>query len=109
MGDLVAHVVVDSVPDGLKEEVTTALRDCPVNAITMIPDSGRFPHDHHKEAQDEEHGGEIREYQRKQRHATNDNHIETNDAERLERTEDYLAIVGNDSDDDQHPGRISGP
>jgi len=65
MGDLVARVVVDSVPHALIEEVTTAVRDCPVNAISVLPDSGRFPHDHHEEAKDEEHGGEIRQYQRK--------------------------------------------
>ena len=108
MGALVAHVLSESVQSELQDAVSTAVRDCPVNAISLIPESGRFPDDHHQETKDEEYGGEIREYQRKQRNSTNDDHVETNDTESLERTEHDFAVVSHDPDNNQHPGSIPG-
>ena len=108
MGDVIAYVRVQIIPSDAAETVETAARDCPVNAISILPESGRFPEDHNQERKNEEYRGEIREYQRKQRHAGDRDRVETHDSERLKRAEHDFAIVSNDADDDEHPSGVSG-
>jgi ferredoxin len=108
MGDLIARVKTATIGGDLKEMCLIAMRDCPVNAISIIPESGGLAHDHNEKRQYEKEGGEIRQYQRKDRHSADYSNVEGNDTERLQRTEYNLAVLSNDTNYDQHPGRISG-
>ena len=40
MGDTIAYVRIALVGADLIEEVSVATRDCPVNAISLLPESG---------------------------------------------------------------------
>ncbi len=85
LGDYTATVVVDQVSDERLESLMAAARDCPVEAIRIIPLSGETSADDDEERHCEEDGGEIREYERKHRDAADPHHIEPDHPKRLER------------------------
>ena len=64
MGEFTARVRRELVESDHSEELHIAARDCPVNAITLLLQSGHLPDDHHEEREDEEECGEIRQYKR---------------------------------------------
>ena len=70
MGDFTAHVRQGVVGPQGSEELLVAARDCPVNAISVLPESGQVPKsghssDHHdEEGENEEKRGKVREYKR---------------------------------------------
>ena len=89
MGDFVAVVRMALVPDGLHELLDVAARDCPVNAISILPvsgvlpGSGSAPHDHNEKRQNEEEDGKIGKNDREDGHRANLQEIEPHDAKRF--------------------------
>jgi hypothetical protein len=67
MGDYTAHVRSPIVDPQHEEDLMIAVRDCPVNAISALSESGYTSDDHDQKGENEEHGGKIRQYQRKHR------------------------------------------
>ena len=109
MGDFVAVVRTELVPDGLQEQLEVAARDCPVNAISILPvsrilaKSGRAPDDHHEKRQNEEENGEIGKNDRENGHLANLQNIEPDDAERFKSGKHNFTVVRNGADHDEHP------
>ena len=68
MGDFTARLREDLIVAACSQDLVAVARDCPVNAITVVPESGYTAYHHDQKRQDEEYGGEIREYKRKHGH-----------------------------------------
>lgn len=103
VGDFTASAASDPVPAEHTELLLIAARDCPVEAITLSlvdeDPSGQAPRDDHEEGEDEEQGGEIREYKRKHGHLADRDEVEPDDAQRLQGGEHNLSIVRNGTND----------
>jgi hypothetical protein len=98
MGDTIAFVRTELIGAEQVDEVTVAVRDCPVNAISVLPESGRLPQNHHEEREDEEKGGEVSEYQRKQGNSADHHRIKPDNPERLQGPKHDFPVVSDDSD-----------
>ncbi len=113
MGDFVAVVRVALVPGDLHEQLEVAARDCPVNAISILPvsgilrESGDAPNDHHEKCQDEEKDGQIGKNNREHGHLANLQDIEMDDAKRLKSGEHNFTVVRNGADHDEHPRGVT--
>lgn len=103
LGDYNASVVVPSIAAENLDALRTAVRDCPVEAISIAPlgatDSGHSPDDDNEKRENEEQDGEIREYKRKHSDLTDRDEIEPHDAEALQRGEHNFTVVRNGTDD----------
>ena len=81
MGDYTAYVKRTEVGYEEREPVRVAARDCPVNAISLLPTSGHFAHYDDQEREDEEKCGEIGKYKREHRDSPDCNDIQTHNAQ----------------------------
>ena len=100
MGDFVARLRLELVPEALHEELEIAARDCPVDAISILPASGHSPHHHDEKGQNEEKDGEIGENNRKHGDTPDLQDIKPDDTEGLEGREHDFTVVRNRPDDD---------
>ncbi len=113
MGDFVAVVRIALVSGDLHEQLEVAARDCPVNAISILPvsdilpKSGHAPHDHHEKRQDKEEDGKIGKNNREHGHLANLQDIELDDAERLKSGEHNFTVVRNGADHNEHPRGVT--
>lgn len=57
MGEFVAYVRAEIVQGSLYPDLDAAASDCPVNAISLLQESGYTPNDHDEKSEDEEEDG----------------------------------------------------
>lgn len=96
MGEFVASVRTQDVAYDLVDELAIAARDCPVNAITVVPTNGSLPHersvtfsgssanDHDQEGQNEEEDGQVGQNDGEHGNITNLYDVQTNNAKRIQ-------------------------
>ncbi len=96
MGEFVATVRAQHVTQNLAEELAIAARDCPVNAITVVPVGGAPPADenvslsrsssdnHDQKGQNEEEDGQVGQDDGEHGNITNLYDIQANDAKRIQ-------------------------
>lgn len=108
VGEFTAEPILAQVSGEQAAELMAAAEDCPFGAITF--DLARTTSgDHDEERSDEEERGEIGEDNGEEGDTGNRDHlVEPENSERLERREDYFAVVRDRSDDDEHPRCVSG-
>lgn len=103
VGDFTASAATAPVPAEHTELLLIAARDCPVDAITLSfveeASSGQAAGDDDEKGEDEEQGGEIREYKRKHGHPADSDEVEPHDAQRLERGKHDFSVVRNGTHD----------
>ena len=102
VGDFTASAVSGPIPAEHTESLLIAARDCPVEAIALErtgETSGKPAGDDHEEGEDEEQGGEIREYKRKHGHLADRDEVEPDHAQRLEGGEHNFTVVRNGTND----------
>lgn len=105
LGDYTAWVVEPEIPGDRHDELAIVTRDCPVNAISVVPvsgvaASGQPPGYDHEERQNEENGGEIREYKRKHGHLSDGDEVQADHTKRLKGGKHDFSIVRNGTNDD---------
>ena len=96
MGEFVAAVREEEVAHGLAEQLEIAARDCPVNAITVVPLNGAprsdeslslsrsSANDHDEKGKDEEEDGQIGQNDGEHGNITNLDNIQANNAKRIQ-------------------------
>ena len=106
VGDYTATAVDRIGPDRL-DLLQAVARDCPVDAISIVQESGDAPAHDDEKGQYEEKYGQIRKHEREDSGVPYSHNVEPNHTERFKRGEHNFTVVRNGSHDDEHPRRVS--
>jgi len=108
MGDYVAYVRTVTVGGSLYPELEVAAQDCPVNAISLLAESGDPTNNHDEKRENKKQDGKIRENDGENGNIAQLHRVKANDAKGLKSGEYDFSVVRDGPHHDQHPRRVPG-